>query len=70
MVSKRKSTAFYESEMDGVKSFHVKGVEINGCVVATPRKIKLSELNVAQSYNMLLLRLLNKVKVKTTCLIL
>ena len=53
-----------------VFSWHVKGVEINGCVVATPRKIKLSELNVAQSYNMLLLRLLNKVKVKTTCLIL
>lgn len=39
--TKRKSTAFYESVMDGVKSYQdtvMKGVQINGSAVANPKK--------------------------------
>ena len=52
MVSQRTSIAFHESVIDDVKSYHntvMKGMEINGCAVAPPKKIKLNEHNIAQT---------------------
>ena len=42
IVSQRTSIAFYESAIDGVKSYHntvMKGIEMNGCAVAPQKKL-------------------------------
>ena len=42
MVSQRTPITFYESVIDGVKSYHntvMNGIEINSCAVAPPKKL-------------------------------